>query len=220
MKDFFNLRQNKAFTLAEVLITLGIIGVIAALTIPTLMNNVQDAQFKTKWKKVFSNIANVTKLMTNDNGGSLAGVFANDSDYENKILPYLYYSKTCTGSTCWVVGKTITNYPDTWLPSYYSSWPVIVLNDGTQILVRFSSTACTDANAATGNGCVILYVDVNGAIEPNVQGKDQFSLLILENGSVAPMGTDNDFWARTFPCPNNTDTFSCSAKALMNINYP
>ena len=40
-----------AFTLAEVLITLGIIGIVAEMTIPTLMNNVQDQAFKAAWKK-------------------------------------------------------------------------------------------------------------------------------------------------------------------------
>ena len=39
------------FTLAEVLITLGIIGVVAAMTMPTLMNQTQGAQYKTAYKK-------------------------------------------------------------------------------------------------------------------------------------------------------------------------
>ena len=38
--------MSKAFTLAEVLITLGIIGVVAAMTMPTLMNSTQGAQYK------------------------------------------------------------------------------------------------------------------------------------------------------------------------------
>lgn len=39
--------KMKAFTLAEVLITLGIIGVVAAMTMPTLMNSTNGAQYKT-----------------------------------------------------------------------------------------------------------------------------------------------------------------------------
>ncbi|MFI3300476.1 MAG: type II secretion system protein [Candidatus Gastranaerophilales bacterium] len=45
------------FTLAEVLITLGIIGVVAAMTMPTLMNSTQGAQYKTALKKVISSIS-------------------------------------------------------------------------------------------------------------------------------------------------------------------
>ena len=43
--------KMKAFTLAEVLITLGIIGVVAAMTMPTLMNSTNGAQYKTAYKK-------------------------------------------------------------------------------------------------------------------------------------------------------------------------
>ena len=46
--------MKKAFTLAEVLITLGIIGVVAALTIPTLVNNYRKKQFETGLKKEYS----------------------------------------------------------------------------------------------------------------------------------------------------------------------
>ena len=44
------------FTLAEVLITLGIIGVVAAMTIPTLISNTNVAQFKTAYKKALSTL--------------------------------------------------------------------------------------------------------------------------------------------------------------------
>ncbi len=49
------IRKN-AFTLAEVLITLGIIGVVAAMTIPTLISNTNGAQFKTAYKKALSTL--------------------------------------------------------------------------------------------------------------------------------------------------------------------
>ena len=46
--------KNKAFTLAEVLITLGVIGVVAAMTLPTLINNIQGEQYRSKFKKDIS----------------------------------------------------------------------------------------------------------------------------------------------------------------------
>ena len=48
------------FTLAEVLITLGIIGVVAAMTIPTLISNTNGAQFKTGFKKALSTLSRQT----------------------------------------------------------------------------------------------------------------------------------------------------------------
>ena len=44
----------RGFTLAEVLITLGIIGVVAAMTMPTLINSTQGAQYKTAFKKALT----------------------------------------------------------------------------------------------------------------------------------------------------------------------
>ena len=51
--------KNSAFTMAEVLITLGIIGIVAAMTIPGLIKNYQERQFKTAYKKVYSEISQV-----------------------------------------------------------------------------------------------------------------------------------------------------------------
>lgn len=43
--------KKNGFTLAEVLITLGIIGVVAALTMPTLIANIQQEIFNSRWEK-------------------------------------------------------------------------------------------------------------------------------------------------------------------------
>ena len=52
--EMFGKARKSAFTLAEVLITLGIIGVVAAMTMPTLINSTQGAQYKTAYKKALS----------------------------------------------------------------------------------------------------------------------------------------------------------------------
>ena len=45
---------KKGFSLAEVLVTLTVIAVLAVLTIPALMNDIQNAQYKTAYRKAFS----------------------------------------------------------------------------------------------------------------------------------------------------------------------
>ena len=55
-----NIRDG--FTLAEVLITLGIIGVVAAMTMPTLMNSTQGAQYKAAYKKALSALSQAVTL--------------------------------------------------------------------------------------------------------------------------------------------------------------
>ena len=60
------MKKCLGFSLAEVLITLGIIGVVAALTIPGLLTNIQDSHLKKKWKKVFADVANAYRLGMDD----------------------------------------------------------------------------------------------------------------------------------------------------------
>lgn len=55
--------MKKAFTLAEILITLGIIGIVAAMTLPTVITNIQDKQFKSAFKKQYSTIAQAIQLI-------------------------------------------------------------------------------------------------------------------------------------------------------------
>ena len=63
------------FTLAEVLITLGIIGVVAAMTIPTLISNTNGAQFKTAYKKALSTL----------NQAVLMNIAMEDTDFSNLV---------------------------------------------------------------------------------------------------------------------------------------
>jgi len=64
------------FTLAEVLITLGIIGVVAAMTMPTLMNQTNGAQYKAAYKKALSAIAQGVTLNVALDGSSFADAAA------------------------------------------------------------------------------------------------------------------------------------------------
>ena len=63
------------FTLAEVLITLGIIGVVAAMTIPTLISNTNGAQFKTAYKKALSTL----------NQAALMNIAMEDYDFSSLV---------------------------------------------------------------------------------------------------------------------------------------
>ena len=58
-----NDKKKAAFTLAEVLITLGIIGIVAAMTLPTVLSNVQDKVLESEAKKAANIVANGYKLM-------------------------------------------------------------------------------------------------------------------------------------------------------------
>ena len=81
--DNFNSRRF-AFTLAEVLITLGVIGVVASLTMPTLIQNHQKKVLQTQFKKAYSTVQNAYR-----------GVEANEG-----YLPACYYQWNWVSGTC------------------------------------------------------------------------------------------------------------------------
>ena len=56
------MKKNFGFTLAEVLITLAIIGVVAAMTLPTLVNKYQDRVNETRYKKAVSMLSQAVQL--------------------------------------------------------------------------------------------------------------------------------------------------------------
>lgn len=76
------------FTLAEVLITLGIIGVVAAMTMPTLLNSTNGAQYRTAYKKALSVLSQAVVLnVALDDYDLSQATTASDTD---KSKPSLY----------------------------------------------------------------------------------------------------------------------------------
>lgn len=88
------------FTLAEVLITLGIIGVVAAMTIPTLMTNYQKKSTATQLKKTYATISNAVRLSEEENGELSGWEFEENGTstksiqvFDKYLAPYLKVTK-------------------------------------------------------------------------------------------------------------------------------
>ena len=99
--------KNKAFTLAEVLITLGIIGVVSAMTIPTLMSNYRKRQLETQIKADFS-IIQQTLRFAEDDGVSYDMAISDGSDasmkewFDSFMAPHLKVTQICYNRPgCW-----------------------------------------------------------------------------------------------------------------------
>lgn len=80
-----------AFTLAEVLITLGIIGIVTAMTLPALVGNYQKKVVETRIKKFYTNINQVIKLSEVENGALSYWEFPLDNDSDSMRLFYDKY---------------------------------------------------------------------------------------------------------------------------------
>jgi len=214
-------KRYTGFTLAEVLITLGIIGVVAAFTIPTLMKNTQDAEFKSAWKKQYSTFANATQTVLNDNGGNISGLITGNDDTMRALYkPYLNVATPCPKSvtvkgTCWHPDNTWyllngTPTPDATVPGFnvllYPDPAGDILADGT--LVRYLTTDCSAQPY-----CGYILVDVNGFRKPNTVGRDIYGMYLYTT-KLVPVGTNTKGEGTT--CNPTDNGFACSAKYLYN----
>ena len=80
------MRKGAAFTLAEVIITLGIVGVIAALSIPGLITNMQKRQAETKLKRFYAEINQAVKLSAMETGIDVDGWVIRNKEYKQNDL--------------------------------------------------------------------------------------------------------------------------------------
>ena len=185
-----------AFTLAEVLITLGIIGIVAAMTIPTLISNYQKKQTVTKLQKAIS-IFNQAYKMSFDEVGNPSPQEAFDmgpTKYINTYwAPYLKINNICkTYSDCGYDSLT----PIT-LPSGHKDGANIISErtrigvqtmDGITYIIFTSHWNSNDNDFTTPSNYV--WVDLNGGEKPNKYGRDLFMLTRVENKGVFPYGYD------------------------------
>jgi prepilin-type N-terminal cleavage/methylation domain-containing protein len=211
--------DQTGFTLAEVLITLLIIGVVASITVPNLINDSQEAEHIASLKKAFSEFSVTTKRIISDNGGTFIGVLANDSDHtglRNAYAQYLSYTKSCNDARdegCW---HPLSTNGGTWKAlggtqtDTYNSNSGLILNDGMLVNFIAFSQNCTRSLAYYAKPiiCGWIIVDVNGFKKPNVIGKDVFYFQIIPD-RLEPIGSQ-DFSLHS--C--SSDGVMCTASKL------
>lgn len=219
-----------AFTLAEVLITLGIIGTVCAMTIPNLMQDIQDAQLKTAWKKEFSTLLQAHKQVFNDNGGSITLDQYNTngllSKYYSQYLKYIgpiyfggadYSWHKPYQIGIWGCYKYLNNASyDTADGQVCSSQnqngasdaknQLVSLLDGSTLGHQVTTSASMTCQA--GVDCGNLFIDVNGPKGPNVIGRDMFGMTIVGDqlipwgaqGSINPYDNSSSLYNSSYTC--------------------
>ena len=96
-----DLKMKTAFTLAEVLITLGIIGIVAVITVSVLINNISEKQ---KAEQIRMVKYKFTKATENMNALGLLSPFSSTQDFVNELRKHLKVIKVCEGAdlvNCW-----------------------------------------------------------------------------------------------------------------------
>ena len=177
--------MKKGFTLAEVLITLGIIGVVAALTMPTLMSNYRKHQTVTQLKKAYSEISQAIRLSESKYGtletwdfaniGAGTGSLQERNDYfaENYLFPNIKVLKKCSPSSseCWAdYVTTLNGIKDLSNKEGHSSF---ITASGYSVLYWLHG----EDSASNGMGGW-FYIDTNGPKKPNKIGIDIFAFVM------------------------------------------
>ena len=159
--------SKNAFTLAEVLITLGIIGVVAAMTMPTLLNSTQGAQYRTAFKKGLSVLSQAVVLNVALDDYDTSQATGTGTGTDSKSLYAIFKNRTNVVST---------GNGETWSNSNASFGAsgnyTLFFNDGMAVTFPNSAKECTPTAACKG------VIDVNGAKNPN-------KLVVCDSGSSA-----------------------------------
>lgn len=206
----------KAFTLAEVLITLGIIGVVAAITLPVLLDKIQDMQFRQAAKEAFSKASQAVSQMRMENGGTLDSYFISDFAFKTKFMKYFNVLEDCGESDCVPYSASSTIYHSL-SGNNASLW---CLDEG-----QFTTADgfFYGFQIATSGKYAVITVDVNGyAKGPNIFGKDTFFFQTMNN-TLYPMGALNtNFSIPTYCSKSTSDSLqgtSCMYYVMQDVYY-
>ena len=150
------MKLTKAFTLAEILITLGVIGVVAAVTMPTLVTNIQEKVRKEQVRTVKYKFTKATDKM---NSLGKIGHYDSTMDFVNELKKHLTIAKICQNNEldkCWP-SESINAYQNG--SSTLSSFPVKNLKKGVDLKALALGTKTTETvGIVTGDGVPMLLV--------------------------------------------------------------
>lgn len=176
-----NSQQTKVkfgFTLAEALITLGIIGVVAAMTIPNLIATHQKKQTVVKLQKAISVLNQAYRLAYDDVGevtAEEARTLGAQNYFDKFWAPYIKVQSLCS-----VEGCGYGAYPQ-WKMTNGSPYGLAVHTSDARVAFTSMDGFFYIVVTYTGGGddsttVNSVYVDINGTAKPNTMGKDIFML--------------------------------------------
>lgn len=200
-------KRNFAFTLAETLIVIGIIGVVAALTIPTLNSDTNNKDKVTKVKKAYTVLEDAFGRMASEYGplDEWSSDVLTSERVANKMAAFMKVNKKCIASgdisgNCFAAGakmlKTTGGLTTDDINGNVSSF---VLSDSMSVAFDVAKDAAgTNAECQSVTGfnvskvCGMAVIDVDGAAKgKNTHGLDLFAFYLTPDGLV-PVGLEND----------------------------
>ncbi len=165
------------FTLAEVLITLGVIGVVAALTLPSVMSNYQKKLIAKQLEKTYADLENLIKSSEVDNGSFEEWDYSLPArDFTEKyFMPYIQLTP-CDSHT--PVGRCFQTVNHTWYRTYGALETSGAILLSPKYILKDGRSICIYVYQAMYNTQMLKYVwfivDVNGPRGKSELGKDVF----------------------------------------------
>lgn len=192
------LKKSKAFTLAEVLITLGVIGIVAAMTIPTIFAKIDHIQKISLIKKAHSAISQSMKLATDDYGdfSSWDTKLSTQAFLMKYISPYMKITLLCPSAKKCGYSKNDpwTRYNGNGDYTGFNFMGRVPFFSVDGILYSISLNGANvqpdpdvqyDSNFIGKNA---IFIDINGSSLPNRFGNDVFVLVRNPDDSIMPLG--------------------------------
>ena len=188
MLSFVRKTKIKGFTLAEVLITLGILGIIAEMTIPAIINGTNKVEYVSALRRSYSMLSQAHQMIASDSGDfeSALSESTNSDDFANVFAQKMKVAKNCGKLLNAVDSDCFTNH---WYllsgggdPGYDRSvylnafalstnYNAFVTVDGIAYLFVLGDPTCANADGLCGG----IMVDVNGPAKgPSTVGRDLF----------------------------------------------
>lgn len=210
-------RKSYGFTLSEIIITIAIIGTIAAMTIPTLSAKIQKVELENSFKVTYAKLNEILKMIEAENG-SISNVTNNAYELLMLFKSYSAGSSYCSqgqaAKICWPARWITLNGID--LSHSTENVDTIILGNGASINLNcYSKTCSSNVELKEPIGCARLRVDTNGPKLPNKVGYDIFDFYITTDGLI-PRGD-----IRTITSENNPQGWGKAAYLLrtMKIDY-
>lgn len=172
-----------AFTLTEIMIAVGIIGIVSALTIPTMINNYQKQANVVQLRKVLNEISAAADMLITEEGKQYlihTSLYTNGDGVDNFMnSKFKVIKQSSSDGNCFYSGayKNLDGGSD-----FYDC------GGGQSYLLANSAAVCPQIRGLVDEHTISMYwqIDINGSEGPNTGGRDMFLVAMNPNGEIVP----------------------------------
>ena len=192
--------KKSGFTLAEILISLSIIGVVAALTLPSLLSNTQAAQIGPKLGKAVSMFEQASMALLSENDvDAISDAYSTASSFRTALEGHMKVADA---------GGVFVPAAIALAPPLAST--SIKTRDGVEYIFPSSLVTFSTSSNPSDNYLCDITIDINSANGTKTAGEDTFYFGLFDDGSLRPKGGKKS-WNGT---DNNTWSAKCAKDAL------